>query len=434
MKIFLFAAAFIFSSLILLSCKKDNPVPPEQQPQVNLTLEDVSCTEAWIKLSTNNISIPTDVELQKDGILLKTINLNVPDTILYIDSLLPHKTYNFKSIIQSSNQSITSAALPVTTMDTTSHNFTWQTWTFGGQAGSCTLNDVAIIDENNIWAVGEIYLLDTLGQPDPYPYNLAVWNGISWELKKIKYQDIPPVIHSILVINENDIWLDPWFHWNGQEFQQLSIPSILMGVKVNKMWGNSEEIYVVGNNGFIAKRDVNGHWSKIEGGTDLNINDIYGAFNTKTEKYEILAPAANVLESLDRDLLKIDGDAVTHISTLPLEGTLSSLWFIPNRRYYICGGGIYQKKSLNDSLWGNGPFEFTQYYSYRIRGVGYNDIALTGGVGELLHYNGFGWQSYIEQTRLPYGNYYGLDFKDNVIIAVGENNPQAVITVGRRIN
>jgi hypothetical protein len=45
-KIFLFAVAFLISSLILLSCKKDNPVPPDQQPQVNLTLEDVSCTEA----------------------------------------------------------------------------------------------------------------------------------------------------------------------------------------------------------------------------------------------------------------------------------------------------------------------------------------------------------------------------------------------------
>lgn len=124
MKIFLFAAAFVFSSLILLSCKKDNPVPPEQQPQVNLTLEDISCTEAWLKLSTSNISLPADVELQKDGSLFKTINLNVPDTVLYIDSLLPKMTYSFKSIIQSVNLSITSAALPVTTMDTTSHNFT----------------------------------------------------------------------------------------------------------------------------------------------------------------------------------------------------------------------------------------------------------------------------------------------------------------------
>ena len=186
MKIFLFAAAFIFSSLILLSCKKDNPVPPDQQPQVSLTLEDVSCIEAWIKLNTSNISLPTEVELQKDGSLFKTINLIVPDTILYIDSLLPNRTYSFKSIIQSVNQSIRDS-VSVATLDTTSHNFTWQTFTFGDPAtGGSVLYDVAIIDENDIWAVGEIYLLDTLGQPDPLLYNAVHWNGRQWEVKRIQ--------------------------------------------------------------------------------------------------------------------------------------------------------------------------------------------------------------------------------------------------------
>ena len=49
------------------------------------------------------------------------------------------------------------------------------------------LYDVAIIDENNIWAVGEIYLNDSLGQPDPTPYNAVHWDGISWNLKKIYF-------------------------------------------------------------------------------------------------------------------------------------------------------------------------------------------------------------------------------------------------------
>ncbi len=45
-------------------------------------------------------------------------------------------------------------------MDTTSHNFTFTSWTFG-TVGSSTLYDVAIINENNIWAVGEIMIADT---------------------------------------------------------------------------------------------------------------------------------------------------------------------------------------------------------------------------------------------------------------------------------
>ncbi len=59
----------------------------------------------------------------------------------------------------------------ITTMDTTSHNFTRQSFTFG-QHSSSVLYDVAIIDENNIWAVGDIYMNDSLGNPDPNRYNL----------------------------------------------------------------------------------------------------------------------------------------------------------------------------------------------------------------------------------------------------------------------
>ncbi len=66
MKILLLSAAFLFLSLILSSCKKDNPIPPDEQPQINLTLEDTSCTEAWLKLTTTNVSLPADVVLKQD--------------------------------------------------------------------------------------------------------------------------------------------------------------------------------------------------------------------------------------------------------------------------------------------------------------------------------------------------------------------------------
>ena len=201
-----------------------------------------------------------------------------------------------------------------------------------------------------------------------------------------------------------------------------------------KIGGNKDGIYVVGDRGFIAHRSASGAWTKIESGTDLNINDIYGAFNNQTNEYEILAVASNILESLDRDLLSIKGSTVTHLSTEPLDGTLSSIWFKPGRTYYIAGGGIYEKQDLGESLWKNNHFDITSYYTYRIRGNNYNEIAATGGVGEIIYFNGYSWYSYIDQTRLPAGNYYGLAIKENIIVAVGQNNPQAVIVVGKRIN
>jgi hypothetical protein len=72
---------------------------------------------------------------------------------------------------------------PIVQIDTTSHVINW-TIDEIGEYGSI-LRDVAIIDENNIWAVGEIYLKDTLGNPDPKAYNAVHWDGSKWQLKRI---------------------------------------------------------------------------------------------------------------------------------------------------------------------------------------------------------------------------------------------------------
>jgi len=133
-------------SFLLKSC---NSVEPPTGLTINLTLEDVSCTEAWITLSTTNFQLPSTVTLLQNGETRETINLNTKDSLLYIDSLLPNQTYKFQSVIQPINQS--SNELNVTTLDTTSHNFTFETFTFGGDAGSCALYDVAIISPENIW-------------------------------------------------------------------------------------------------------------------------------------------------------------------------------------------------------------------------------------------------------------------------------------------
>ena len=429
MKILLLSAALLFSSLILCSCKKDNPIPPEDQPQLNLALEDTSCTEAWIKLSAANISLPAEVILRKDDSAAQTIILNSADTLLYVNSLLPNHTYKFQSVIQSINQS--SNLLNVTTMDTTSHNFTFETFTFGGTAGSSTLNDVAIINENDIWAVGEIYVADS-SQNGYTMYNAVHWDGNQWELKKILYNGNFWVIRTIFAFSENDIWFSAFVRYNGQNFIELPIPNILMGWTPVKIWGSkSNDLYVVGNNGNIVHYQ-NGQWSRIESGTDLNINDIYGAFNEKTTEYEILAPAANVLQSLDRDLLSITGNSVEHLDTAPVSGTLRTCWFILNKTYLLGGGGIFRKTTLSDSYWQKYD-TITGYSINRVRGTAINNVTLAGGGGELLHYNGYTFKSYINQTAIN-GNYYSIGMNNNLIVAIGDDGSQAVITLGRRNN
>ncbi len=429
-------SSLILSSLILcISCNKDNPIPPDQQPQISLTLEDVSCTEAWIKLTTANISLPVFIEIQKDNNIIKTISLASQDTLLYLDSLLPNKTYDFTSLIHTPDGSIKSSA-PATTMDTTSHNFTWQTWTFGGEAGSCTLYDVAIINENDIWAVGEIYLLDTLGQPDPQAYGIARWDGQGWSLKKLFYNNnIPITPRSILIINPNNIYLASGsiFHWDGVSSTvqlvysrfNLSDPN----ATIKKLWGNSEMLYGVGDAGTIVSYQ-NGQWSRIESGTDLNIQDIYGAYDNKTHNYEILAVAS---DGWNEKILQINNAGIITLQDSGLSKDLHSMWFEPEKRYYIVGAGIFQKHSLKDSVWTvYPPGVVTNYYSGSIDGNGINDLFVTGAFFEVVHFNGANWFSYRDIFPIENGTFGKVAIKSNLAIMVGFKNQQAIIAVGIR--
>ncbi len=437
MRISVLVFVIVLFSLGLLSCNKDNPIPPEQQPQISLSLEDVSCTEAWLKLTTANITLPADVELLKDDIHSETISLTSADTILYVDSLLPNNTYILSSIIQSANQTIRSESLPVTTLDTTSHNFTFQTWTFGGEAGSCTLYDVAIINENNIWAVGEIYVADT-SQNGYTMYNAVHWDGNQWELKRILYNGSTWVIRTIFTFSENDIWFSAFVRYDGQNFIELPIPGILMGWSLNKIWGtSSNNLYVVGNNGNIAHYDGQS-WTRIESGTELNINDIYGAYNNGTDEWEILAVAADYGVNFDKAILKLNNNEVIRLTTTsnPDIEPLLGVWFMPGQQYYVVGSGIYQKHFMDDIMWKNNFFAITTFATTSITGNDINDVVAVGAFGDLVHFNGTSWKSDYEEPLLNNGSYTRVAIKGDLLVAVGGNytsiNSEAVILMGRR--
>lgn len=202
-----------FCSLIYLLARCDSTEPPIEANGLVLKLEDVSCTESWIELSTINLQIPATVILKQNNQTRTTIYLVNPVTLLYIDSLLPNQSYNFQSISQQINQSeVKSIELSVTTMDTTSHNFTFETFTFGDISNSY-LFDVAIINENNIWAVGEILIADTsaIGYTE---YNAVHWDGNQWTLHRIMFYTIcgqqsrtPYPASSVFAFSENDVWI-----------------------------------------------------------------------------------------------------------------------------------------------------------------------------------------------------------------------------------
>jgi hypothetical protein len=100
---------------------------------------------------------------------------------------------------------------------------------------SGSLRDVQIIDENNIWVVGEI-------ETDSGKYGAAQWNGDYWELKKLKgpgisVQTITP--RGLWYFSEDNIWFASGsiYHWNGTETSMLW-QRILIQMKQLKKYGH----------------------------------------------------------------------------------------------------------------------------------------------------------------------------------------------------
>jgi hypothetical protein len=433
----------IFSFVILVYFISCDTNEPPLNSTITLKLEEVSCTEAWIELTTTNLQLPTTVTLKQfnptGDTLFQDFILNTQDSLLYIDSLMPNIIYTFQSSIQPINQSkIKSNELSVTTMDTTSHNFTFETFTFGGTAGSSTLYDVAIVGEE-IWAVGEIYVADT-SQNGYTMYNAVHWDGSQWELKRIMFYTICGQQHqnaypasSIFAFSENDIWVGMLGSQIAHLNDTTQIGIYCIPISVRKLWGSdSQNLYAVGVNGQIAF--YNGiQWSAIESGTELNINDIWGDYNNKTNEWEILAVASNILQSNEKEVLKINTAATQIINKEGITGTLSSVWLKNSNKYYVSGGGgVYENNSKGNFNWQKSNYNFIRNFLYRLRGNELNDIVAAGGYGDVLHFNGVSWKSYYNDTQLNYGNYYSVAINNNIIVSVGQDNPYAVIIIGRR--
>ncbi len=439
--------AVLLSFLLVSSCNTTEPPPPpppEPEKVITLTLEDVSSVEAWINLSVTNIQLPDTITLKQNNIFRNTINLVNPDTLLYIDSLLSGTNYSYVA----ETQEVISETLEVITIDTTSHNFTWQTFEFGEPltGNSSILYDVAIIDENNIWAVGEIYLNDSLGQT--LRYNAVHWDGSDWDIKRIPFTGecsavIYPLIRSVFAFSENDIWFargGSLVHFDGVNyFNDCGMNSFLTG-SINKLWGtSSEDLYIVGNSGNIAH--YNGtSWQKIESGTDLPLVDIYSRNGN-----EIYAAGINVSEvkgvvlkgNVNQFLVMIYSEIINESELFQkLYGDLASVWVDELGTIYAGGNLLYRYKnnkwnyvtSLPENFIGGNPGAYYRGALWSIRGNASNDYIIAGDRNTLRHFNGTTW----EQIGLPYSPsspiiWYNVEQKGITAIAVGDKGSKAFI-------
>ncbi|NPV10418.1 MAG: glucosyl transferase [Ignavibacteria bacterium] len=440
-----FLLLLFFFFFTTLTCKR-SPVEPNEFEMLWLDFEDASCTEAWFNLKLNNLPKPVRVDVYRESYLTKSFTIfTTNDTLFYIENLLPKQKYEvYVKVKGSDGKEYTSTKINFETMDTTSHEFTFEMFTFGGEIGGSVLYDVVIINENNIIAVGSIFMKDSLGNPDFQPYSIVKWDGKNWTLKKLFYNNnlIVAPIRGILVLSPNEIYLAAGsvFRWDGVSssvklvYSRLNLPD--PNATIEKLWGNSNKsIYGIGNVGSIIF--YNGtSWRRIESHTTLNINDIWGDYNPKTNEWEILAVASNRQSLNDRELLKIENLVVRKIELEPRVWPLVSVWFKSDKSYYLAGQGIYYKHWFKDKIeWKDIAEGLTTFATTSIRGNDINDVIGVGAFGDFLHFNGLSWKQY-QEPYLYNGAYTKVAIKDNLVVAVGGNQislaSEAVILMGRR--
>jgi hypothetical protein len=424
--------------LTLTSCKNDEPIQPHA-PTIQLSVEDVSCTEAWLKISLTDSNQPRTIAILQDGQRVSVSRLLSPDSVFVIEGLLPRRTYSFVAQrLRDSTAIDASSAVQATTMDTTSHNFTWRIDTLGVTASS--LSDIAIINDTLAYAVGEMYLRDSTGQIDPNAYNLAKWDGQQWQLLRIQFYTFcgqPSTgsypTKSIFAFGPTDVWIgmngSQVVRWNGQS----QAAPVCIPVSINKMWGeNPNSVYAVGNNGGIAH--YNGStWQRVESGTTIDISDVFGALNTKTNALDVIAAAGNPFVGPARKILKLVGTTASALSDSGITRAISGVWFSSGKRYWVVGDGIwYSNYSPNGFNWQNRSGTWTQFALTKVRGNDVNDVFTVGSFSEVLHFNGSTIRSYRGATGMD-GLYWGVATRGDQIMAVGQVPPRAVVLRGRRV-
>jgi hypothetical protein len=361
------------------------------------------------------------------------------DTVIHVETLLPSHSYSYYLTRLSGSGALEARdTLIFTTMDTTGNNFTWQFDTLAGQGGASYLSDIAVIDDSTAYAVGDLFVYDSVGQVQPTEYNLVKWNGTKWTLQNIEFDNNGRIaeasLSTIFSCNSNDIWVggSDALHWDGKSWGQTLLTAGSFNGRITRFWGTSfTDVYAVGTNGAIAHL-LRG-WQSIGSGTTMDFADLWGTTDSSTGVQTVYAIASAGISGGTNLLLQLSNVSAAAVSDSGLQGNVDGIWFPKNGYAYVVGGGIYRKFGIGSTQpWTPVNLGFAPDSSFKIRGQNINDIFVAGSNGMILHFNGVSWTNFKPVTGLAGGAYYSVAIDNNLVVAVGLLNQQAIIAIGRR--
>jgi len=381
----------VISYIMFTGCPNDTPDP--RDTTILLELDKIFTTSLSFKISVADTSEYWCFSLSRDDTSMGLYTVTSADTVIEDSGLEPNRQYRYRAYwLDDGLKKDSSNEVVAITLDTSSHNFVWMIDTIG-TFGSF-LNDISIVDENNIWVVGQI-------RADGVQYNAANWDGIDWKLIDI---DLSQPVFSVFTFGSGDIWATSGIphHWDGESWEEFHLWN--MGILdendglITEIWGSSSSnIYFVGTKGTIVHYDGS-IFTKMESGTNAGLVDIKGIVDSQTGETRIWVAGLLTLLYFDGSDWSIIWDEEHPFFEDNFNNPLSL--YIPDEETVIVsvwGGSNSGTYALNQE----NPEDWTLLFNHGIYpdatgGNGLNDIMIAGDFHKIMHYNGSTVQSYPE--------------------------------------
>lgn len=313
-------------------------------------------------------------------------------------------------------------------LDSTSHSFSWSIDTLGNYGSY--LNDVWIVDENNIWVVGNIEF-------DEGEYNATIWNGSEWEFIGIYSNTLD--LYSIWYFNENNIWVTSHcfpYHWDGNTWTQyhlnnMGMPGVCAG---SAIWaGSPDDMYFVGLNGSIVHYDGT-NFEQLDSGTNIKLRSITGSGeHIWIAGYQDFIGAI-LLEYRNNTFETVYFNPGNYWDVKPdsISGKTMAVWTNnPDSINVLTPSGIYRVPHGSTGE-GKLTYNYWQGFPWSIGGNSNNDIFTGGDYSSIYHYNGSTFHKYNEFTG--HISTHSIEMKGNLVCLVGEDyaTGKAIIIRGIR--
>jgi hypothetical protein len=294
---------------------------------------------------------------------------------------------------------------------------------------------VTIINENNIWAVGEI-------KTDSGYYGAAHWDGVKWKMVNFVWDSLNIIpIRSLWSYSYNDLWIAAGsiFHWNGSSVEIKWFVSGL-GKGINSIWSNKySNLYFVGGDGTIINYSE-GNIVEISSGTNIDLKHISG----NEDDNLFITGYDKDLESTALELKNNNWTELYHSSGLPNlpqnnYGRFLSVWCGDENAFFITVGGLlkFNLKNRIDKILSYSSIGVYPFYTKDINGQAENDFFMVDNNCRIVIWNGKSWSIQNEIFNLYPDErlyVYGSDYKQNIIAIVGEidNGSQGFIAIGKK--